>query len=381
MTYLNKLTLFVVFCLNFQILAQNSRFDSLITIGVEQIYNLQYSNAESTFKIVTKEYPKSAAGLFFDAMVVWWKIMPDIMNERNDDVLIEKLDNTIDYCDKLLDKDPKNSEALFFKGGALGFRGRLYVYRESWLKAALDGKDALPLIKEAYKNDPANVDVQLGFGIYNYYIDFIPQKYPIVKPIVSLFPKGDRKKGLKQLEYVAEKGKYANYETQYFLASIYFQYEKNKTKALEVINKLVNKFPNNPAFEKYKGRILVGIKNFIDAKQLYNNILDKNNKGFTGYNKRTKREAYYHLGYISYITNNFSDAIPLLEESKKISNEIDKINDTNYKVNTLLYLGMCYDATGNRKKAMELYEMVLDCDDFSNSHNNAKKYLKSPFKN
>jgi tetratricopeptide (TPR) repeat protein len=376
-----KLLIIAVLLIYLQVYAQNNRFDSLIALGVEHIYNLRYSEAESTFKVVAKEYPNSAAGLFFDAMVVWWKIMPDLMNEKYDDALISKLDKTIDYCDMLLEKNPKNAEALFFKGGAFGFRGRLYVYRESWIKAALDGKDALPLIKEAYKNDPSNVDVQLGFGIYNYYIDFIPQKYPAVKPIVSLFPKGDRKKGLKQLQYVADKGKYANYETQYFLTSIYFQYEKNNTKALEIIDNLLNKFPNNPAFEKYKGRILVGMKNYKEAEKLFNGILDKNNKGLTGYTKRTKREAFYYLGFIRYINNNFNDAIPFFEESKKLSYETDKKQDTNFKVNTLLYLGMCYDATGNRKKAIEQYELVLDCENFSNSHENAKKYLKTPYKN
>ena len=381
MPFKKLLLILTALLINAQIKAQDIRFDSLITAGVEQIYNLRYSAAESTFKIVIKDYPKSAAGLFFDAMIVWWKIMPDLMNERYDDILIDKLDNTIDYCDELLEKNPKNAEALFLKGGALGFRGRLYIYRESWLKAALDGKDALPLIKEAYKNDPNNVDVQLGFGIYNYYIDFIPQKYPVVKPIVSLFPKGDRKKGLKQLQYVADKGKYANYETQYFLASIYFQYEKNNNKALEIIDNLLNKFPNNPAFEKYKGKILVGMKNYREAEKHYKSMLEKCNKGLTGYTKRTKREAFYHLGFLSHISKDFNTAISLLEESKKISFEIDKNKDTNFKVNTLLYLGMCYDAVGERKKATDLYEMVLDCDDFSNSQNNAEKYLKSPFKN
>ena len=37
-------------------------------------------------------------------------------------------------CDKLLDVDEKNVDALFFKGGAIGFRGRLRAIRESWLK-------------------------------------------------------------------------------------------------------------------------------------------------------------------------------------------------------------------------------------------------------
>lgn len=372
---------FVITLFNLTTFAQNSIFDSLINVGIEQIYSLKYNDAENTFKLVTKEYPKSAAGYFFDAMIIWWKIMPDVMNEKYDDIFFDKIDKVLDYCDNLLDNNPNDSEALFFKGGALGFRGRLHIYRESWLKAALDGKEALPLINASYKANPNNIDVQLGFGIYNYYIDFIPKKYPVVKPIVSLFPRGNKELGLRQLNYVSEKGKFAKYETKFFLAGIYYQYEKNSKKALEIINSLLSKFPDNPAFQKYKGRILVNMKNYSEAKIVYNDILTKCDQNKTGYGKRTKREAYYHLGFINYITNNFVDAIPLLEKSKKISLEVDKKSDTNFKVNTLLYLGMCYDATGNRTKATENYQMVLDCDEFADAQNNAKKYLKTPYRN
>ena len=42
----------------------------------------------------------------------------------------------------------------------------------------------------------------------------------------------------------------------------------------------------------------------------------------------------------------------------------------------------CLAATlQKREKAIENYELVLDCDDFSNSHANAEKYIKTPFKN
>lgn len=59
--------------------------------------------------------------------------------------------------------------------------------RESWLKAADDGREALPIVEEASALDPDNMDVQLGFGIYNYYADVIPNEYPILKPLM-IFP-------------------------------------------------------------------------------------------------------------------------------------------------------------------------------------------------
>lgn len=359
--------------------AQDAKFDSLINKGISQIYNIQFDEAKTTFSKVIKDYPKNPAGKFFNAMIVWWQIMLDIENESYDDSFCEKLEDVIDMCDDFLDENPNNANALFFKGGAIGFRGRLYTYRESWFKAALDGKDALPLINEIYKADPSNVDVQLGFGIYNYYAELVPEKYPALKPLLAFLPNGDKKHGLKQLKYVAEKGKFAKYETQYFLAQIYNKYEKDFDSALEIMNSLCDNFPKNPVFQKYKGMILVRKKDYSAAKILFNDILIRCNKNFTGYTKRTKREANYYLGYIDYIANNFSNAIPYLEESKRISLIIDKDNDTESKVNTILFLAKCYDATNNRTKAKELYNMVLDLEDKGNSHNQAEKYLKTPF--
>lgn len=360
--------------------AQDAKFDSLINKGISQIYNIQFDEAKTTFSKVIKDYPKNPAGKFFNAMIVWWQIMLDIENESYDDSFYDKLDDVIDMCDDILDDNPNNANALFFKGGAIGFRGRLYTYRESWFKAALDGKDALPLINEIYKADQSNVDVQLGFGIYNYYAELVPEKYPALKPLLAFLPNGDKKRGLKQLTYVAEKGKFAKYETQYFLAQIYNKYERDFDSALKIMNNLCSKFPNNPVFHKYKGMILVRKKDYSAAANLFNDILNRCNKNMTGYTKRTKREANYYLGFIEFIQNNFKAAIPYLEESKRISLIIDKDNDTESKINSILFLANCYDITDNRIKAKELYEMVLDMDDKSNSHKQAEKYLEHPFK-
>ena len=64
-------------------------------------------------------------------------------------IFYDKIEETVDFCDEILDNDPNNIDALFFKGGAIGFRGRLRVMRESWFKAADDGREALPIVELA----------------------------------------------------------------------------------------------------------------------------------------------------------------------------------------------------------------------------------------
>ena len=38
---------------------------------------------------------------------------------------------------------------MFFKAGALAFRGRLQTDRKHWLRSALDGRKALQLLEES----------------------------------------------------------------------------------------------------------------------------------------------------------------------------------------------------------------------------------------
>ena len=176
-------------------------YDSLVKAGINQIYSIKFSEAEKTFLALQKEYPKHPAGKFFFAMIDWWKIILSEENEEQDERFYEKIEETVDFCDAILDKDPNNVDALFFKGGAIGFRGRLRVMRESWFAAADDGREALPLVETASKLDPGNVDVKLGFGIYNYLAAVIPDKYPIVKPVMMFFPIGNKELGLKEESY------------------------------------------------------------------------------------------------------------------------------------------------------------------------------------
>ncbi|MCL6097734.1 MAG: hypothetical protein M1391_04080, partial [Bacteroidetes bacterium] len=186
-----KIFLSILFLFTLQISAQNynwARHDSLVKAGINQIYGIEFDKAEKTFDVVEKEYSTHPSGKFFKAMITWWRILLNLDDESMDQKFYDQLDETIKMCDDILDKNDENVDAMFFKGGALGFRGRLRAIRESWFKAALDGKEGLGLVFKAYQANPKNVDIQLGFGIYHYYAEVIPQKYPAVKPFMIFFP-------------------------------------------------------------------------------------------------------------------------------------------------------------------------------------------------
>ncbi len=351
--------------------------DSLIFSGIREIYSIKFEEAFSTFDKLREVAPHNPAGKFFDAMVTWWQILLDLNNTRFDQLFYDKLEAVIEQCDSVLDKDENNYDALFYKGGALGFRGRLLSVRREWVKAALDGKDALPIVGKIADEYPENKDIQLGLGIYNYYAAVIPEKFPFVKPLMYLFPPGNKELGLSQLKIAASEGRYAKYETRYFLLMIYFDFEKDNDEAMKYCKMLLNDFPENPKFENFLARIYFRTRRFNQADSVFQVIYKKIKEGKRGYNLQLKRSTLYYLADINARKWKNKKAVELFKESLKISEKIDGRHDSGFKVNTALYLGIIYTRLRNYEKAREYYGKVLRMDEYNGSHKKAEKKLSA----
>ncbi len=360
--------------------SQKINFDSTITSGVKQIYNIKFNQAETTFRRLIADYPEEPAGRFFLAMVDWWRILLDLDNTSYDDIFFQKIEDVIYFCDKILEKNPDDVNALFFKGGSIGFRGRLRATRESWIKAADDGREALPIVQKASKLEPNNLDVQLGFGIYNYYAAVIPDKFPIVKPLMMFFPSGNKDKGLQQLVNTAMNGRYAKYESRYFLMTLYYQFENNPYKAEEFAKLLTDDFPDNPHFERWRGRIAVKRGDYAAASVIFKDVLDKFEKKMHGYDKKAARESEYYVAVQLKNTGKNDSARVVFESCLKHCKEVDKKEESGFQINTIIYLGMINDITGHRDEAVKYYKSLFDLKDYGGSRNKAKQYLQTPYK-
>lgn len=367
--------LILIFCQS-GLNAQPSKFDSVVVQGINQIYNIKFEAAEKTFRGLIADYPKHPAGRFFLAMIDWWRIRLDSGNEEYDDIFYQKLEDVIYFCEELLDDDPENVDALFFLGGSIGFRGRLRVMRESWLKAADDGREALPIVEEAALLDPDNLDVQLGFGIYNYYAEVIPDEYPLVKPLMIFFPSGDKKLGIKQLKSTAEDGLYAKQEARYFLMNLYYQFEKDWESAQHYAEMLTRSFPNNPVFEGWRGRISVKKSDWAMADSVFKNVLDKAEKKLTGYDMpKIRREATYYIGNNYKIKAQLDSALIYFNKCIKLSNIIPSDEESGFLINSTLYIGTIKEMNGEYNEAIKYYNDVLEMREFGNSHSLAQSYL------
>ena len=354
--------------------------DQRVQRGIDEIYNFEFDQAESDFSEIIALRPDHPVGYFFRAMVQWERIISKFDDESQDKKLYKLLDEVVEVCEKRLDENSDDVTAMFFKGGAVGFRGRLRANRGKWIGAANDGLVALPLVRKAYELEPNNYDVLLGIGIYNYYAAVIPDKYPYVKPAMIFFPSGDRKKGLEQLRQASLHAKYAHVEATYFLMQNLFAYEKDYANALELARKLHDKYPNNSLFYRYLGRSLVSIGYLGEANDIFIDIINRYTQQQVGYDMYDAREAHYYVGKFEFLAGRFDTALKNLYACDEISRKLDKEGASGFMSLANLLVGMIYDAQGKRQYAIEQYKKVLAMNEYENSYKDAKQFLQHPYK-
>jgi len=349
--------------------------------GINYIYHIKFDSAESEFKTIIDSDPDQPLGYFFLAMIDWWRINLNKDKDSLDEKFFKEVDKVIEVAEARLDKNEFDDEAMFYKGGALGYRGLVRSLRESWFKAAEDGREALNLMQKAHDINRNNKDVVFGVGLYNYFAEYVPQAYPVVKPLMLIFPKGDKLKGLAQIKETSLDSKYAKNEAKFVLAYLNITYEKNYAEAQLYAKMLNEEFPENPIFEKYLFSSYIGQAKWNEALTGWKTVIEKVDSGRFGYNNDALiREANYYSALSLSKLNRILEAEPYIQKAEDISKIIDKHNEHGYSAFIYLLAGMMNDAKENKATADFYYDKVLSMKNFQNSHVEAERFKKDRYR-
>ena len=257
------------------------------TSAINKMYNFEFDDAEKEFKWLVQEYKNHPLPVFLLGLSKWWKIdsysgLPKIKITDElkllDKEFLSLMDKSI-FLSKKVYENGNKIDGAFFLAASYGFKGRLLSERRKWRAAAFAGMNALKYLKEIRKDDIMIPEISFGNGLFNYYSIWISDRYPLLKPIVGLFPEGDKKLGIDQLNNAANNSFYTRTEAQYFLVRI-FSGENNLKKSLYLSQYLHNTFPNNSIFHRYYSQQLYRTSNLSLCKIESLKIIDyyKNRK-------------------------------------------------------------------------------------------------------
>lgn len=359
-----------------QISILNEDADSLVIKGSDYIYNIEFDSARSTFKEIIRLYPEHPAGYFLDAMIDWWRITIHRNEAAFEDEFLKNIEKVLKVCNNLLKDNPKDITALFFKGGALGYRGRYYAQNEKWFDAASDGKVAFDIMNECHKAAPGNHDIMLGSGIYNYFAAVLPEEYPIAKPLMTFLPPADKKIGLYQLKAAAYQSRYSQVEAMVVLMQAYYSFEHDYKNAYFWIEKLHNKYPKNPYFHRYYARCFNKFGDWDNLEIQWREIVKRSIDRLEGYNNLTALEGLYYIGIALQRKSKHKDAIKYFLKTIEVAEYIGE-NENGYLLSAQYKLAYSYERTDNKKKAIEYYKKCLNSKEYSNYHTLAKERLEN----
>ena len=158
---------------------------------------------------------------------------------------ISNMDRAIALAGDMLARNPGSMEGVFFDMHARAFKAMFWADNGKPAKVIAD-------LNNMYRSTMLGIEYKETFnefyfssGLYNYYIEAYVEKHPQYKPLALLFRKGDKEKGLEELEYAINNTTYIKHEARLFMSLIQLNYEKNMELALEHAAQLYNLFPKN----------------------------------------------------------------------------------------------------------------------------------------
>jgi hypothetical protein len=345
------------------------------TQAINDMYNFRFDQSLRHFIYLKKKYGWHPLPYFLMGLNYWWRIVPDFKNEEFDQTFYAYMDTALVLA-KRMHEEVNPIEGAFFLAATHAFKGRLHSERREYSKAAFASKNALKYLDECKGLGNENPELLFGDALFNYYAAWIPENYPFLKPIMLMFPKGDKKEGIAQLKEVARNAFYTRTEAQYYLMRISYFEENDLQTSLQVAEYLHTTYPGNAYFQRFYARLLYQTSDYTKAQLESEDILAKIEAQAPGYESNSGRYAAFFLGHISELKLKTEDAKKYFNMAIEFAKD-SGTEEKGYNVFSVLHLGKLAMKEGDDERAKEYFRQVKKLTDRkSSAGKQAKRYLK-----
>jgi hypothetical protein len=398
--------------------ATSARLDALRSAGFDALYNLDYDNARKNFKEIVRLFPEHPAGPQFLATTLWVqtlnesrRLQASLYNtesfyakseEKTDPKIVNEFRELTRQAKQLAEarikRDPKDVEALYFLGVTEGLKAAFAgAVERSFMSALRDGQDSVDRHRDVLKLDPNFHDAEVTIGMYDYVVSTLP---PIVKVMAAVGGiRGSKKRGLETLARVTREGKWAKDDAKTLLIAL-LKRERRFTDALALARDLMTKYPRNYLYKLEVADALVSqaaidrpvnptaATNFErEAFQIFEDLLRPertpaparrgavNNASAASNASRPLDQIYFSYGQALYVAGQFERAA---KEYLACSTATGA--EAGLATMSRLRAAQSLDLAGKRNDALEQYKAVLARPNIYDSHEEAKRGLREPFK-
>lgn len=258
----------IMFCSELTAQTSSKAYLEEVRAGIEYIYNQQFNQSQEVIAKLENTLQGSAIPDLMKALQIYWMYNPIYLNEKRLQQFEEFLESSYQRSYEVLESDPGNPEAIFLAMASQGLLAESYAESGRSFKAVGAAKRAYNYIKLGSEKLDELTEFYLSTGLYNYYREYYPETYPIYRPFMSFFMKGDKQLGINQLEKAAKEASIAHVIAKYYLCYIYMRYEYLPEKALQQARNLHQTYPNNLPFAAIYLESLIINDRFQEAQPL-----------------------------------------------------------------------------------------------------------------
>jgi len=247
---------------------------------LDNIYSGRTDVATTQAKQLQGQYPENPLGYLLEAEALWWKIWCASAEFKYGMTMArhrEKLEADQPYLDlttkayKLAEESihkHDSGEMRLYAGMADGLAARLYGLRGEARASARAGVRARENFLKALALDPTLVDAYMGLGLYNYYVDTLSGLARVLRFFMGI-PGGSKQEGIRQLQRAISGGQLSPALARFYLALDLHNYDQKFEVAREGIGPLVEKYPENPAFQLMQGDLYAKLQREAQAEACY----------------------------------------------------------------------------------------------------------------
>lgn len=219
---------------------------NLVKLSVGQIYNMRFSEARETSNKISERYPEHPVIFLLRGMILYWENYPLMSGSEAGRDFEDQMHRCMERCENY---DPEN-EAEFLLA-SLCARGSLlayYVGNELDSKVFSLGRTSYRYLRRSFEFTGTFPDFYFFTGLYNYYREAYPDAHPLYKPLLAVFPRGNRVKGMNELRRAFKESIFLKAEAATFLSSNYKYFENDFVNASYFSKAIYIEYPLNTVY-------------------------------------------------------------------------------------------------------------------------------------
>jgi tetratricopeptide (TPR) repeat protein len=368
--------------------------DPLTSPGWQHFYNNEYDEAISEFGNEIAKQPNDPAAYNHLAQAILYRelfrngaLESQLVTGNNPFLRRAKLNvapavrerfetatqTALDLSNSRLSQDSTDAEALYDASVTYGLRANYhFLVEKAWSDALHDATASRKFSDRLIKVNPGLTDAYLVQGVHDYVVGSLPFYARMVGFLAGFH--GDRQKGIRELQDVAQRGVMNKYDAEILLAVIYRR-ERRPEDAIPLLKNVSEKFPRNYLLRLEQVQMYSDAGDKYSALKVLHDVERLRAAGARGYGDIPAQKVNYLRGNLLFWYGDFG---PAMKDMQAATAKVEEL-DLNTAVLAWLRLGQLYDLQGDHERAIHAYKETVRTAPDSSAANEAKSYISSPY--